>query len=377
MRRDRDRGRLPGTRPLQRARARSGHAAARARCCCSTTSTWSMHTRRSGRRPRPSRESWIKAVSLRPRRLRHEVAGARAGAGDRGTPEEGHRAGVRHPLSRRSGRGARTEAGARAGFWSTGRSWFSGVAQVLNEGGTTESHPARVRSSGGSRRCRRATRSRSSRRRTSPRSKSLCGKALEENSGSTPVGAAPSRRHGIRHARQSPTPPLTDLLRHLDRVRADPAELAILPDRYGSFLEPRADWSPLYRHPGCTRSAAGCTCRLGASGVGSRRPTSRRSWRTPARAGSAVWSHVIGRGGAASPYPTPVHRPLQARDRGALPGSPFRSDSDLRRDTRPRSLPRPGDSDVRLLADPDEHHRFRAPPRQRREDLPARLPERR
>ena len=37
--------------------------------------------------------------------------------------------------------------------------------------------------------------------------------------------------------------PLTDPLRHLDRVRRDPAELAILPDRYGSFLEARAFWS--------------------------------------------------------------------------------------------------------------------------------------
>jgi acetylornithine deacetylase/succinyl-diaminopimelate desuccinylase-like protein len=43
--------------------------------------------------------------------------------------------------------------------------------------------------------------------------------------------------------------PYTDPLRHLDRVRADPSELAILPDRYGSFLEPRLHWSDLYVHP--------------------------------------------------------------------------------------------------------------------------------
>jgi acetylornithine deacetylase/succinyl-diaminopimelate desuccinylase-like protein len=40
--------------------------------------------------------------------------------------------------------------------------------------------------------------------------------------------------------------PLTDPLRHLDRVRRDPAELAILPDRYGSFLEARAYWSSAF-----------------------------------------------------------------------------------------------------------------------------------
>jgi acetylornithine deacetylase/succinyl-diaminopimelate desuccinylase-like protein len=47
--------------------------------------------------------------------------------------------------------------------------------------------------------------------------------------------------------------PLTDPLRHLDRVRRDPAELAILPDRYGSFLEARAFWSspfPAQARPG-------------------------------------------------------------------------------------------------------------------------------
>jgi acetylornithine deacetylase/succinyl-diaminopimelate desuccinylase-like protein len=37
--------------------------------------------------------------------------------------------------------------------------------------------------------------------------------------------------------------PLTDPLRHLDRVRLNPAWLATLPDRYGSFLEARAFWS--------------------------------------------------------------------------------------------------------------------------------------
>ena len=43
--------------------------------------------------------------------------------------------------------------------------------------------------------------------------------------------------------------PLTDPLRHLDRVRQDPAELAILPDRYGAFLEARIKWIGPYRLP--------------------------------------------------------------------------------------------------------------------------------
>jgi acetylornithine deacetylase/succinyl-diaminopimelate desuccinylase-like protein len=37
--------------------------------------------------------------------------------------------------------------------------------------------------------------------------------------------------------------PLTDPLRHLDRVLRNPAELARLPDRYGSFLQARIYWS--------------------------------------------------------------------------------------------------------------------------------------
>ncbi len=40
--------------------------------------------------------------------------------------------------------------------------------------------------------------------------------------------------------------PYTDPMRHLDRVWRDPRERAILPDRYGSFLEPRIHWSQLY-----------------------------------------------------------------------------------------------------------------------------------
>jgi acetylornithine deacetylase/succinyl-diaminopimelate desuccinylase-like protein len=36
--------------------------------------------------------------------------------------------------------------------------------------------------------------------------------------------------------------PLTDPLRHLDRVRQNPAELALLPDRYASFLVARIFW---------------------------------------------------------------------------------------------------------------------------------------
>jgi acetylornithine deacetylase/succinyl-diaminopimelate desuccinylase-like protein len=43
--------------------------------------------------------------------------------------------------------------------------------------------------------------------------------------------------------------PLNELLRNLDEVRNDPARMAQLGDRYGSFLEPRIFWSPIYPFP--------------------------------------------------------------------------------------------------------------------------------
>ncbi len=43
--------------------------------------------------------------------------------------------------------------------------------------------------------------------------------------------------------------PLTDPLRHLDRVRRDPAELAILPDRYACFLEAQDQMDRAIRLP--------------------------------------------------------------------------------------------------------------------------------
>ena len=43
--------------------------------------------------------------------------------------------------------------------------------------------------------------------------------------------------------------PLTDPLRHLDRVRKSREEMAILPDRYGAFLEIRIHWFGPYPSP--------------------------------------------------------------------------------------------------------------------------------
>src|SRR5262249_51428404 len=51
--------------------------------------------------------------------------------------------------------------------------------------------------------------------------------------------------------------PLTDPMRHLDRVRRDKEELAILPDRYGSFLQARIHWIGPYPYPPLEPAASG------------------------------------------------------------------------------------------------------------------------
>lgn len=117
--------------------------------------------------------------------------------------------------------------------------------------------------------------------------------------------------------------PLTDPLRHLDRVRANPAELAMLPDRYACFLETRIHWSGGYAYP------------PGATG-------NYRGWvavSTPPGVSPSPWVEVIQAGARAhgvrvlesldtgpteaSPYPTPFTRLLRRVVEAHWPGVPF------------------------------------------------------
>jgi acetylornithine deacetylase/succinyl-diaminopimelate desuccinylase-like protein len=66
---------------------------------------------------------------------------------------------------------------------------------------------------------------------------------------SKPVTPHPHVVEGFEMLANHLSSPLTEPLRHLDRVLQDPKELAILPDRYASFLEARLVWSPSYRNP--------------------------------------------------------------------------------------------------------------------------------
>ncbi len=124
--------------------------------------------------------------------------------------------------------------------------WFRGVRWVINEGGTTELILREARFwgietvQGGY---------------ASAEFEAANAQALEavaanaKISPSPPVVPLPEIVAGFEMLANHLPSPYTDPLRHLDRVRADPKELAILPDRYGSFLEPRLHWSDPYVHP--------------------------------------------------------------------------------------------------------------------------------
>jgi acetylornithine deacetylase/succinyl-diaminopimelate desuccinylase-like protein len=124
--------------------------------------------------------------------------------------------------------------------------WFDGVAVVLNEGGTNEMILRDVRFWGIE---------------TVQAGYGLiefevpAARKFEELAGRWPkihsatVEPLPEVVLGFDMLANHLGHPLTDPLRHLDRVRRDPVELAILPDRYGCFLEARIKWIGPYHYP--------------------------------------------------------------------------------------------------------------------------------
>jgi acetylornithine deacetylase/succinyl-diaminopimelate desuccinylase-like protein len=117
--------------------------------------------------------------------------------------------------------------------------------------------------------------------------------------------------------------PLTDPLRHLDRVRRDPAELAILPDRYGSFLEARAFWSSSFP----ARSGPASPFRIVfVVSTPPGMPPERYFDPILADARShGITPDSVFSGGvtSASPYPTPFTEMLRRVTEGHFPGVPF------------------------------------------------------
>ena len=197
--------------------------------------------------------------------------------------------------------------------------WFSGVAQVLNEGGTTEVI-LREPVFWGIETLQAGYALAEFETTDEPALKAFSAKHKK-------IPASTSEPHphvvmGFDMIANRLTPPLTDLLRHLDRVRGDPAELAILPNRYGSFLEPRADWSRIYRHPAQpdrSRMYVAISVPPGVSPGGFLQPILEEA----RQSGFKVLTTMIGEVGAASPYPTPFTDLLKRVTEARYPGVPF------------------------------------------------------
>jgi acetylornithine deacetylase/succinyl-diaminopimelate desuccinylase-like protein len=124
--------------------------------------------------------------------------------------------------------------------------WFAGVTNVLNEGGTNEMVVRDIRYWG--------------------IETIQAGYALAELEAPTPqpiealatkfaqadgpvVEAHPDVVTGFGMMANHLSSPLTDPLRHLDRVRQNREELESLPDRYAAFLEARIRWIGPYPYP--------------------------------------------------------------------------------------------------------------------------------
>ena len=124
--------------------------------------------------------------------------------------------------------------------------WFRGVRWVINEGGTTEMLLRTPRFwgvetvQGGYASAEFEAPTREAVEQLAKRFPKVTGPAVEPH---------PHVVAAFEMLANHLSSPITEPLRHLDRVRKDPAELAILPDRYGSFLEPRLHWSEPYAHP--------------------------------------------------------------------------------------------------------------------------------
>jgi len=96
--------------------------------------------------------------------------------------------------------------------------------------------------------------------------------------------------------------PVTDPLRHLDRVLANPAELRILPDRYGSFLEPRIFWSASYADPATETKSFRRYAVVSVPPESSPAPHIAAIRADAQASGLSVRHHFVGEPAAASPF---------------------------------------------------------------------------
>lgn len=117
--------------------------------------------------------------------------------------------------------------------------------------------------------------------------------------------------------------PLTDPLRHLDRVWRDPKELEILPDRYAVFLEPRASWSPVYRSPDPLTGKPHAIYIVAAPPGESPAPFAQNVIDAGRKRGIGLSDSFIEKPSVASPYPTAFTELLRRVTEVHYPGIPF------------------------------------------------------
>lgn len=117
--------------------------------------------------------------------------------------------------------------------------------------------------------------------------------------------------------------PLSFFLQNLDRLRGSPAELAMVPDRYGSFLEPRIYWYPVSGDPPDAPKV------YAVLGVLSTPPgLDPERWLEPLvqdalKSGARPTRVFSGGRSVASPYPTAFTSLLQRVTEAHFPGVPF------------------------------------------------------
>ncbi len=117
--------------------------------------------------------------------------------------------------------------------------------------------------------------------------------------------------------------PLTDPLRHLDRVVRNPAELKALPDRYGAFLEARIFWSGPYHFPPDPKAPFRCYVIVSVPPRVDPKPFLDPIVESAPGRGVRVVHTFSGEPTTPSPYPTPLTDLLRRVTEAVYPGVPF------------------------------------------------------
>jgi acetylornithine deacetylase/succinyl-diaminopimelate desuccinylase-like protein len=198
--------------------------------------------------------------------------------------------------------------------------WFTGVAAVLNEGGTIEVVLRDPRFWG----VETVQAGWATAEFEAPAARPLEDLAAKWPQPRSPiVEPHPHVRMGFEMLANHLTSPLTDPLRHLDRVRRDPKELAILPDRYASFLVPRIYWSGARAYPpGSKTNFISLAVVSTPPGID---PTTYLDGilKDARRLGIEITDSFSGGITSASPYPTRFTELLRRVTEAHFPGVPF------------------------------------------------------